>query len=67
MKELTFEQIIKIVVGGTRDLSIHDGKCDVLQRLYKVAKECDEDGDPWILTAEQVILWAREEFNIAVR
>ena len=67
MKELTWEQILKIVVSGTRDLSIHEGECNVLQRMYEVAKDCDNDKDPWVVTADEVKLWAKEAFNINIK
>lgn len=67
MSKLTQEQIYRILIEGTRDLSIHDGKCEVLEALYNACKDCDKDGEPWIMTAEQAKLWAKEYFNISLK
>lgn len=65
-KQLTTEQLLKIVGEGSYDLGFHDGVCHVLEKLKEGVILCEEEGGPWVLTEEELKKWAIEEFNINI-
>ena len=66
-RQLTTEQLLKIIGEGSYDLGYHEGMCEVLEKLKTAADLCRRDGSPWELNEGQVEQWAKEEFNIDIK
>lgn len=67
-KQLSTEQLLKIVGEGSYDLGFHEGQSNVLIKLKEAIKMCEDEGEPWKLEASgELEKWAKEEFNIDIK